>query len=291
MKKLLAIALSFVMSAAMLTACGDDDSSSSKKSKDSSSTSSSAAADSSSKSDDDASDSDVDASSDDEGDADASSDDADASSDDAAGDDASSDGGDVNVVAEGDGALTKAFSEKMKGGNYTMGMKMNLMGQDMNVLMKVDGEDFYMTYDLLGDAEIIKSGDRMVVLSQSRKMYSEVGADKVNEYKSQLGSYTLDDAAQFVSTTEEDGMTVETFNVPLSMELGEGVTLDSGADSMTETKYFYDADGNLKKIITDAPLVGETAIEITQLTFGDAKIEIPDLSGLTQVDDDGNPVK
>ena len=274
------------MSAAMLTACGDDDSSSSKKSKDSSSTSSSAAADSSSKSDDDASDSDADAdaSSDD-------ADDADASSDDAAGDDASSDGGDVNVVAEGDGALTKAFSEKMKGGNYTMGMKMNLMGQDMNVLMKVDGEDFYMTYDLLGDAEIIKSGDRMVVLSQSQKMYSEVGADKVNEYKSQLGSYTLDDAAQFVSTTEEDGMTVETFNVPLSMELGEGVTLDSGADSMTETKYFYDADGNLKKIITDAPLVGETTIEITQLSFGDAKIEIPDLSGLTQVDDDGNPVK
>ncbi|WP_028508966.1 hypothetical protein [Ruminococcus sp. NK3A76] len=290
MKKLLAIALSFVMSAAMLTACGDDDSSSSKKSKDSSSTSSSAAADSSSKSDDDASDSDADAdaSSDDAGDADA-------SSDDAAGDDASSDGGDVSVVAEGDGALTKAFSEKMKGGNYTMGMKMNLKGLDMNALMKVDGEDLYMTYDLLGDAEIIKSGDRMVVLSQSRKMYSEVGADEVNEYKSQLGSYTLDDAAQFVSTTEEDGMTVETFNVPLSMKLGEGVTLDSGADSMTEAKYFYDADGNLKKIITDAPILGETTIEITieitQLSFGDAKIEIPDLSGFTQVDEEGKPVK
>ncbi|MBR6337858.1 MAG: hypothetical protein IKR76_09050 [Ruminococcus sp.] len=261
MKKLLAFTLSLVMSAAFLTACGDEDSSS-KKSKDSSATSSSAAAEDSSKGDE-------------------SSDAGDASSD--AGD-ASSDAGDANSdekpAAEGDGALTKAYTEKMKEGNYAIEMKASVMGMDTNIALKQNGDDMYALLDLFGEQmEIYKIGDSATVVMPSEKQYGEVPADQIAAYTGSVSTYTIDENSTFVGTSEEDGMTVETFKVPMEMELGEGVTVGDDADTDNEVKYYYDADGNLKKIVTTSPMIGESAVEITSLKFGDVKIELPDRSG------------
>ena len=259
MKKLLAFTLLLVMSAAFLTACGDEDSSS-KKDKDSSATSSSAAAEDSSKGDE-------------------SSDAGDASSD--AGDASS----DEKSAAEGDGALTKAYTEKMKEGNYAVEMKASVMGMDTNIAIKQNGDDMYALLDLFGEQmEIYKIGDSATVVMPSEKQYGEVPADQIAAYTGSISTYTIDENSTFVGTSEEDGMTVETFKVPMEMELGEGVTVGDDADTDNEVKYYYDADGNLKKVVTTSPMVGESAVEITSLKFGDVKIELPDLSGYTKVE-------
>ena len=270
MKKFLAFTLSLVMSASFLTACGDEDSSS-KKSKDSSSTSSSAAADSSTAD-----------SADSKADSDAGSDDS--STADASSDDASSDNG----ASTGDvGPLTKAYTEKMAAGVFSMEMKANVMSMDTNITIKQNGENMFMALDLFGEQmEIYKVDGKAIVLLPSEKKYGEVPEDQLAQYTSSVNTYALADNAKYVGTTEEDGMTVETFKVPLDIELGEGVTLESTEEGSneTETKYYYDADGNLKKIVTNAPMVGETTVEVVSLSFDNVTIELPDLSGYEKVE-------
>ena len=264
MKKLLAFTLSLVMSAAFLTACGDDDSSSKKDKDSSSSTSSSAAADSDSSKADDASSA---------ADADSSEADTDASSDDA------------TTAATGDGALTKAYTEKMASGDFAVEMKAEVMGMETNLALKKASDDMYCKLDLFGETiEIYKVGDTAVAVLPSEKKYGEVPEEQLASYTSSVSTYTLDENATFVGSAEEDGMTVETFKVPLNVELGEGVTMESSEDNDTEMKYYFDADGNLKKVVSNSPMVGETTVEITSLSFEDVKIELPDLSDYEKVE-------
>ena len=262
MKKLLAVALSVIMSAAIFTACGDDDSSS-KKSKDSSSATSSAAAD----------DSKADASSDSEADADS---DADASSDDNGG-----------AEVTGDGALTKAYTEKMKSGKFSLGMKAEVMGMETEMGMAMNGEDFFVSLDLFGEkVDVYKVGEKVLAVLPNQQKYAETTADQIGSILDAVSTYSLDENAEYLGTTEEDGFTVESFKIPAKVELGEGVTMDSDTDLSTESKYYFDADGNLKKIVSSSSLAGDTTVEITSLSFDDVTIELPDVSGYEEVQPD-----
>ncbi|MBQ6675391.1 MAG: hypothetical protein IJM75_04610, partial [Ruminococcus sp.] len=210
MKKILAAALSLVMCAAFMTGCGDDDSSSSKADKkDSSSVSSAADTESSSAADESSSE------------ADATSSEADASSDDSSEDPA----GEA-------GPLTQAFTDKLKDKNYAIETKTTIPGMEdlgmgeTNLNVKMNGDDFYVSMDLLGTAiEMTKLGDKCIAIVPEEKSYTEVSPDEIGMDISELQSYVPNDKATFVGSAEEDGFTVETYNVPLDVELGEGVTM------------------------------------------------------------------
>ena len=261
MKKILASTLALIMSVSLLTACGDEDSSSKADKSDSSSVSSTAeSAEESSTADS----SETDASSDESSEADDSSE-ADAKS------------GEI-------GALTKAYSEKIKSDTFSLEMKANALGMDTVSKIKRNGEDFYVYLDLFGEAiEVYKVGDKAIGVIPSENAYVEVDSSELGTYEEAVNTYAVDENATFVGTTEEDGFTVETYKVPLDIELGEGVTLEEGSDTDTEMKYYFDADGNLKKIVTNS-FGMETTSEITSFETENVTIELPDTSSMTKVD-------
>ena len=267
MKKILAFALSVIMSASFMTACGDDDTSSSKASKNESS--STAAADSS----------------------EAVADSADSgsettSSENTSSEDASSnDSGESNEIGE----LTKAFSDKIKGNVYAIELKMPGIALDdeapaeTTTIVKRNGDDFYAKVNFLGmDLEVTKIGSQVYTVVPSEKAYS-VASDLPVDLD-QIDSYSLNEKAVYQGTETEGEFTVETYNVPIDMELGEGVTYEG--ETETPTKYYYDKDGVLKKIVTDSSAIGKVTVEVVSLDFENIKIEEPDTTGLTKVEPD-----
>ncbi len=268
MKKILAAALSLVMCAAFMTGCGDTDSSSSKADKkDSSSVSSAADTESSSAADESSSE------------ADATSSEADASSDDPT----------SEAPAGEAGPLTQAFAEKLKEGNYAIETKTTIPGMEdlgmneTNMSIKMNGEDFYINIDLFGMAiEVTKLGDKCIAVVPEEKMYMEADPKELGIDLSQFQSYIPNDKGTFTGSAEEDGLTVESYSVPLDVELGEGVTMTEAPDD-TVVKYYYDANGDIKKIVTDTGIMGESTMEITSLTVGGVTIELPDTTGLKLV--------
>ncbi|MBO6140873.1 MAG: hypothetical protein J6O40_03675 [Ruminococcus sp.] len=265
MKKILAAALALVMSAAFMTACGDDDSSSSKAKKDTES-SSVAATEESSSAAEESSTADESSAADESSTADESS-------------DAPAEAGEA-------GPLTTAFNEKLKAGKYELEMTAEAMGMTSKSIVKMNGENVYVSLDLLGETiEVYIVDGKAIGIIPSQNAYVEADPNELGiDLSTITDSYTLNDKATYVGSSEEDGLTVETYKVPLDMELGEGVTLESGADSDTELKYCYDADGMLKKIVSNAAMVGESTVEVTKLSFDDVKIELPDTSSMTKVD-------
>ena len=267
MKKILAAALSLVMCAAFMTGCGDTDSSSSKADKKDSSSSVSSAADTESSSEADQSSSEADTSSE-----------ADASSDESS-----------EAPAGEAGPLTQAFAEKLKEGNYAIETKTTIPGMEdlgmneTNMSIKMNGEDFYINVDLFGMAiEVTKLGDKCIAVVPEEKSYTEVSPDELGIDLSQFQSYIPNDKGTFTGSAEEDGFTVESYSVPLDVELGEGVSMTE-APKDTVVKYYYDANGDIKKIVTDTGIMGESTMEITSLTVGGVTIELPDTTGLKLV--------
>lgn len=100
----------------------------------------------------------------------------------------------------------------------------------------------------------------------------------------QIDSYSLNEKAVYQGTETEGEFTVETYNVPIDMELGEGVTYEG--ETETPTKYYYDKDGVLKKIVTDSSAIGKVTVEVVSLSFENISIEEPDTTGLTKVEPD-----
>ena len=107
-------------------------------------------------------------------------------------------------------------------------------------------------------------------------------ADELGIDLSQFQSYIPNDKGTFTGSAEEDGFTVESYSVPLDVELGEGVSMTE-APKDTVVKYYYDANGDIKKIVTDTGIMGESTMEITSLTVGGVTIELPDTTGLKLV--------
>ena len=269
MKKILAFALSVIMSASFMTACGDDDTSSSKASKNESS--STAAADSSEAVADSA----------DSGSEDASSENT--SSEDAS----SNDGGESKEIGE----LTKAFNDKIKSNVYSIELRSNMpdlgLGDEVptetTTIVKRNGDDFYAKVNFFGmDLEVTKIGSQVYTVVPSEKAYS-VASDLPVDL-AQIDSYSLNEKAVYQGTETEGEFTVETYNVPIDMELGEGVTYEG--ETETPTKYYYDKDGVLKKIVTDSSAIGKVTVEVVSLDFENISIEEPDTTGLTKVEPD-----
>ena len=165
-------------------------------------------------------------------------------------------------------------------------MTAEAMGMSTKSAVKMNGENVYVSLDFMGetiDVYIVDGKAVAVIPSQNAYMEADPSALGI-DLSTITDSYTLNDKATYMGSSEEDGFTVETYKVPLDMELGEGVTLESGADSDTELKYFYDADGMLKKIVTNAAMVGESTVDVTKLSFDDVKIELPDTSSMTKME-------
>lgn len=183
------------------------------------------------------------------------------------------------------GDFTKAYTEKVNSNSFAMEMKVNAMGMDTTSKVKRNGDDFYISIDLFGEViDIYKIGDKAIAIIPSQNAYTEVSSDELGAYEDSVNTFAIDDKSTFVGSTEEDGFTVETYKVPLDMELGEGVTLEEGTDTDSEVKYYYDADGNLKKIVTNS-LGMESTSEITSFETENVTIELPDTSSMTKVEE------
>ncbi|MBR1382544.1 MAG: hypothetical protein IJ555_01835 [Ruminococcus sp.] len=266
MKKILASTLALIMSVSLLTACGDEDSSSKADKSDSSSVSSAAeSTEDSSPADDSPADSSEAESSDDES-------------------STADDSSEADTKTGEAGALTKAYTEKLNSNSFSLEMKANALGIDTASKIKRNGEDFYVYLDFFGETiEVYKVGDKALGVIPSENSYVEIDPSEVGTYEQAVNTFGIDENATFVGTTEEDGFTVETYKVPMEMELEEGVTLEEGTDTDTEIKYYFDADGNLKKIVTNS-FGMETTSEITSFETENVTIELPDTSSMTKVD-------
>ena len=302
MKRLCALTLSVLASAAVLVSCGD--SSSSEKDSSSQSTVSSQAAggeeskaEESSAEESKAEESAADVSAADESAADVSAADESAAdesaadvsaadesaadesaadesaADESAADESTLDESKADEPSGGEGVLAKAYTEKLASKQYSIEASVNssLTG-DTEVKMDVNGDNMHLVTKIMGiETDTYTIGDKTYSLVPSMKAYTVGEKNKLSA--ANFDTYALTDKSKFVSTGEEDGLTVETYDVEMGSALGGN----------TQMKYYFDSDGTLKKIIVDAPLIGKTAIEFKSIKFEEVDVSLPDLSGMTEI--------
>ena len=277
MKRLCALTLSVLASAAVLVSCGD--SSSSEKDSSSQSTVSSQAAggeeskaEESSAEESKAEESAADVSAADESAADESAAD-ESAADESAADESTLDESKADEPSGGEGVLAKAYTEKLASKQYSIEASVNssLTG-DTEVKMDVNGDNMHLVTKIMGiETDTYTIGDKTYSLVPSMKAYTVGEKNKLSA--ANFDTYALTDKSKFVSTGEEDGLTVETYDVEMGSALGGN----------TQMKYYFDSDGTLKKIIVDAPLIGKTAIEFKSIKFEEVDVSLPDLSGMTEI--------
>ncbi len=265
MKKILAMTLSLIMCGAMFVSCGDTDSSS-KADKDSSSSSaaesSSSAADAQSKADD----------------AENSSEESSTADESSAADTEDASSGEVNAAENNEGALGKAFTEKINTGVYDIeGVMTSEFTGETPVVMTYNNNDFHVIVSMLGtNIEMYGVDGKIYQVVPAAQMYSIMDDDDAAQLN--ISSYGLDENYKFKGTSEKDGYTVESYDVFAKVEAAEGVTVEQSDEPDGSADYYFDSDGELKKIVTSLPLMGDTTIEFTKVSFDDVKIELPDMS-------------
>ena len=276
MKKILAMLAALAMSAAMLTACGDTDSSGdTKSSADKSAAESAEAPDAASEGAENKDNESKDNESKDN------------ETKDSEGDDNM--GGDDNGgTAEGKlGPLGQAYNDKISAGKIQMEAKVDMMG-NQPVIVEKNGSDMHMQMSLFGmNLNIYQIGDKCYNLIPASKMYMSIPAEQAAMYTENDYADGIADGSVFVESYEEDGFTVEKYTVKQEMvvSLAEGVSMDMDESAQESTAlYYFDADGNLKKIVTQGMM--DTTVEFTKLAFEDVPVEMPDLSGWEEVTQD-----
>ena len=168
------------------------------------------------------------------------------------------------------GPLTQAFADKIKAGKYAMKMKMDasaFLGATgmIDTEFKYNNGDSYVHTTLMGmETEIYTVAGTSITVLTASNTYQE--GSNVNV--SFADNLTRPDGATYVGSSEEDGLTVEKYTIAGG---GEG-------------KFCFDSDGNIKKIVTSGSDFGDMTVEIDSISFDDVTIELPDLSKMTKYD-------
>ena len=164
------------------------------------------------------------------------------------------------------GPLAKAYSDKIANGVFSVKMKVtsSLTGS-VDAELKANKGDTYTHANIGGlETEIYKVGGKTVTVFPGLNAYKEGDAgEELN-----VSVYQLDEAAVFVGSGEEDGLKYESYK------------LDETGTSDFDTKYYFDADGNVKKIVTDTGIAGEITVEFDEISFDNVEIKLPDTSGM-----------
>ena len=156
-----------------------------------------------------------------------------------------------------------------KGGNYYI--EMTAMGLKAEVYI-IDGKG----YTIMPDADVYQVMDDV-----------DLGDLGVN-------TFGLNDSYQYVETKEEDGLTLEVYKAVFTddYDLGSENADDSTDSSKNEytvettVTYYFDSNGDLKKIVSNDDFSGETTATINSAEWTAEDITLPDLSGLTEMTDD-----
>ena len=181
--------------------------------------------------------------------------------------------------AEGEwGPLGKAYTEKLASGVYTLDMtvKTSLTGETP-MLLEVNGNDRHMKLTTMGvemETYLIDGKTYNILASLNAYTVSTDGDDTSET----IQTYGLTPDMKLADSGEQDGLKFEKYVVSFGDEA------DSSND--VTTTYYFDADGNIKKISADAPILGETEAVVNSVKFDDVKIELPDLSGMTEMNGD-----
>lgn len=259
MKKISAIVLSLLMTCAVLASCGDNDSSS-KKDSDSKKqdTSSAAAADSK----------------DEESKADSS---------------AAESKADVQY-----GSLAKAYTDKLNAGEFKIDMTLSsdLTGE-MPCVITSKGGNYFIKMTAMGlKAEVYIVDGKGYTIMPDADVYQVM--DDVDLGDLGVNTFGLNDSYQYVETKEEDGLTLEVYKAvftddyDLSSENADDSTDSSKNEYTVETTvtYYFDSNGDLKKIVSNDDFSGETTATVNSAEWTAEDITLPDLSGLTEMTDD-----
>ncbi len=272
MKKISAMILSLVMCAAMLASCGSDDSSEEKSSKVAKDSTAASDVESTEGTEDESTAEDTGESKDEGGDESAESQD-----DGGNAADSQDDGGNTAPSGEA-GEFTKALLEKFNSGVYDIeGTVSTSLTGESPVIIATDGNNnFHAVMSLFGmnvNMYILDGKAYNVIPAAEMYAVAEGEIKSIEDLGINIGSF-LPTEATFVETTEEDGMTVEKYK-----------TGDEGSE--TFTSLYFDADGNLKKAVSSGDS-GESTLAIDKLEFDNVKIELPDMTGWDQFEDEGS---
>ena len=179
------------------------------------------------------------------------------------------------------GPLAKEYTEKLAGGVYTIDMtvKSDLTGE-MPMQVEVNGQNAHLKTKTMGiEMEVYLVDGKTYSLMPSMNAYTVTDNSSLADQN--INTYALADNAQLTESGEEDGMKTETYKIPVNSSGNTSLNLD------TTVKYYFDADGNLKKILSSAPILGDTTVDINSVTFEDVNISLPDLSGMTKLEQNG----
>ena len=254
MKKFSALLLALIMTCAAFTACGDSDSDSKKDTEKKSEASSAAAADDEKT-------------------------DTESKAEESKADESKADDSKVE-----EGGLAKAYTEKLNSGEFAFDMTASSdMTGEIPCSMAAKNGNYHVTMAMMGmNMEIYVVDGKAYTLMPEAKLY-EVSED-IDLDEMGLDTFTLDEDHKYVETKEEDGMTVEVYTVP-SVEFDisgletEEESSESDESSNDTVSYYFDADGNLKKIVSVSSLAGTTTVTVNSLAFECDDIVLPDLTG------------
>lgn len=284
MKKISALILSLIMCASVLTACGEDDSS----------TGSSSKADKTDSTAADESKEDAEGG-DDEGakggDETEDGDDSEGGSAESTADDGNGSEGGEGGESAGFGPLAKAYSDKIASGVFDIEATItNSFTGEMPFTMAVNGSDFHVIMSVFGmNMNIYSVGGETYTVIPATEMYIKGEAVDLSEMN--LDAYALDDNYSYIETVEEDGFVIEKYSVKsdISFSGEDGVEVSTDEEASTGTAdYYFDADGNLKKVISSSELSGDVTVEFTKLEFDNVTIELPDMEGWTEIADESD---
>ncbi|MBR1383199.1 MAG: hypothetical protein IJ555_05230 [Ruminococcus sp.] len=187
---------------------------------------------------------------------------------------------------ETNGDYTKAYSEKIKGGVYAMdGVITMPMFGETPMAVKVNGSDLYANITTLGVyVEVYQVDGKTYNLMPQVQSYMVTEAKTLQELG--VSTYDLPSGSSYLRSYEENGLIVEEFEIPtvvVADDVSEDVQIDLGDNTSYVAKYYFDNSGLLKKVVSETPMLGETVFEINSLTFDDVVIELPDLSEWTEM--------
>ncbi|MBR6874469.1 MAG: hypothetical protein IKN17_13270 [Ruminococcus sp.] len=275
MKKICALILSVIISAAAFVGCGDADSSSTAESKADTVSSQAAGADSSADSAAESAAESTAESTADSGPADVQSE-----------TDSDTDESKAPVeVLEGWGDLAKAYTEKLRGGSYAIDMTITSeLSGEMPVVLRTSGGNSYIKMTTSGveiEAYIIDGKAYSLIPSMNAYSVTENGEGIMNS----VSTYGLSDNALYTGSEEKDGYTVENYIIPVFITGDVSASVDPDNSLNTKVSYYFQGE-ELKKIVADSPLMGETTLTMNSLSFDVDPVELPDISGMTKIDQD-----
>ena len=183
------------------------------------------------------------------------------------------------------GPLAKAYTEKLKGGVFSidMVMKSSLTKSEVPAIFEVNGKDIHLKMTAMGmDIESYVIDGKTYSIMPSMNTYTVTEGTSADV--SSISTYGLTDNAVLTDSGEKDGMQFETYkaSVTKSADADEA----AAAELDTEMTYYFDADGVIKKITASAPAIGDTELIFNAFSFDNVSIELPDLSGMTKLDND-----